>query len=256
MNPLKSNNPEELGFDPGVPGHRLMTPEPWHSNPAYGIDDYKFRCSCGELDIFARRTANGGVGRAPLRTFKEHIEAVSADPDEVVVVGRVKKPRVTWEVKIISRNYQYAQQYVDASPRWSGWTSGVGWTGRYPWAIVIDKTSKRGKTSKAFHTVAQSRGSAYRKATEMIAKHEHEFEIEYEGGGDLPSPPVPVVVPTFRNTFSDLLARTDVSLTGDISEVQQTMQEIDEVLSLVPVLQARRDELAEIWDQRTTGLLK
>lgn len=257
MSQLSSMDPEQVGFMPGIPGHRLSTADPLYTNPApYQMGDYKFTCSCG-LEIHCRATKAGRASGHSTRRWRNHIESHSADPDEVTCVGVVSKQRVSWDVKVINRWHQYADEYARTTRYYKDWTNShsPGWWGDYSWAVVIDRTSKHGKKSKAMHTIATSRSDAVSKAIKLMERQEAQgFSATYtdsptSGAGQ-------VVVPTFRNTFGELLTRTDVALAGDLTDIRTTMEEIDEVLGLIPVLQARRTELQSVWDRRTVGLLR
>lgn len=250
---MNGKTPEELGFAPGVPGHRISYVGPW--NPQYASRDHKFACSCG-MEIHARETVKG-VGLRSVRTWKDHIDAVSVDPDMVFEVGTVVKPRVTWVVKVIHRENQYAQSYASGTYWYKNWADKndpqyAVYAG-LPWAVVIDKSTKT-TNNKVLATICASQRDAVKSAMNILVREEErDFAVTYAAGPV--APPVATIVPTFRNTFSELLERTDAAVTGDLNDVEETMKELDEVLGLIPVLQARREELASIWESRTVGLL-
>lgn len=169
----------------------------------------------------------------------------------------MKKPRTTWTVKVINVNHQSAKEYAASSSRWAnGWGGGNhGWEQHYPFAVVVDRTSPKGKKSKALKTICRNQTDALRGAQQMIDKESERFEVEFEDG-KAPAQGVALIHPTFRNTFGELLTRTEEATQGTIQDVEDMLLEIDEVLGLVPVLQARRDEIAAVYDKRTVGLIE
>lgn len=260
QDPMINKTPEELGFVPGVPGHRLAYVNLWNPNnqSAWSLKEHRFACSCG-VEVYVKETQKG-VGTRALRTWRDHITAVSANPDEIFEVGTIEKMRVTWDVKVMHRDNQHAAAYGSNSRYYQGWTDvhhqHYPYYAKNPWGLVVDRTStKSNKVTRVLERVYESQPLAVRYGLEMLRKAEESgHAITYSEG----TPAVTgtgIVVPTFRNTFSELLERTDTALSGDLQDVEETMQELDEVLGLIPVLQARREELASIWESRTVGLL-
>lgn len=243
---LRSLKVEDNNFAEGTAGHRLTDAV---KNPTAYWESYSFTCTCGAV-FEGKPRADGTLSKGTRELWRRHVEAESADPNEAYEVGQIKKPRITWDVKVINASHPQADSY-SANNRWmKDWPSDTGWHMHYRWGVVADKTTKGGKTSRTLITICRSKQEAVRNAIRFIEKHD-EFETSLAE-----SLPQGVPVASFRTTMMELLDRTDTAADGDILELDLTVKELDEVLSLVPVITARRDELARKYEDRTVGLLK
>lgn len=242
-------DPVKAGFHPGQPGHKLQAAKPYPNG--YHASTYQvFDCSCGGLSLSTRMVADGTAADSrSTRKFREHLDVINTPDDAVTEIGVVKKKRVTWRVVVFPRTYRDVVLYE--SGRYKDWSTNLkGWYTHYPWAIGLDK----GKSGKVIAGTFQSRNQAIAKAMEILDKNiDAGFEVTYEF--DRQTPAAAVLTTSPRDTITKLLDNADVALGGTIGDLESVLEQFSELLSLVPLMQIKHDELLAAKEERTLGLL-
>jgi hypothetical protein len=232
-------DPHAIGCDTS-PGHTLTCT----SQHSYAKYYYTFVCSCG-MQFSGRMTQQGRMGTSFVRSWKQHIEADN-DGTELTHIGTIKKKRVTWKVVIFNRNYPSAGLYDNG--RYVDWVTGGRWYAAYPWAVAVDKMGK----GRRILAITKTKKDAIEKALQEIENGEAQgFEVEVV----IETNHLTTATPTITAQLASLLDEANDSLTGDIASLSESIQRIDEVTSLLFILDHKKSELKEAYEKRTTGLI-
>lgn len=246
---LFSRDPAYFGITSDDPAHvpGQVEDHPNHASGYWYVRYKRITCSCGLTFEGAALSGGKKLNGQLLRGWRNHLESMKPLSDEVTHVGTISKPRVKWKVVVFSRAYEHADLY--ANGRFAPWLKGESYWAHYGWAVAVDK-GKRGKTTL---NVCRSKQDALNSAHGTLEKGADEgFSVEFA----IDKRPQPGAMPTLRGTVLELLDSAEEALQGTIVDVQVAKEQLDEMLSLIPIIQARRDEIAAAWQDRTTGLMQ
>jgi hypothetical protein len=257
----KQRDPEDIGFQEGIPGHTLISCEVT-TTIQYGRTNEVAHATCGCGAKFTGfMTKAGKVSAYTIGSYRNHLHEAAANPEDEYYIGKVDKNKLTWMVKVIHRAHPIAAVAAETSRHngyYKNWVSPPGtdsYMQHYGWGILVERYSKKGTKLKAPYKIEgiyRTREEAIVKANHFLTKQaEHGFTVEYA------TPQTgPVTLPTFGNTLSNMLSLAEEAAAGgDLGDVVTAMEELDRVIGLFDVIKARREELAAIKEQRTIGLL-
>lgn len=251
-------DPDKVGFPEGIPGHKLGPSGVVKQQ--YGQDIHKFACACG-WEVSGYLTQSGKISQFCITSYRNHLEASVADPTEEHYIGKVTKQRIEWVVKVIHADHPVASEAADHSTSRNYYKSWVNppkgsWMAQYRWGLLVERFSRKGTKLK----VPMKLEGLYRTREQAILQARHFISKEEERGATVEYSNLvgaPQAMPTFGGTLSTMLEMAEeAAASRDLGEVTTALDELDRVMSLVHVIEARRDELAAIKEERTTALLK
>lgn len=245
-------DPEKIGFPPGPPGHKLR-----YRNADYG-DYHSFECECGHVIPTTRIKADGKIGAHGLRQWRWHMDQVDTPhPDEYIPMGVIEQARTLIEVFVIGREHPDLWSWQD-NPAYNGFVHRtVQWHDQYGYAIAIKKapTSKRSRRPerKEIVGIARTKVDAVAQADNYLTRHQDRGYLVKRGDDvDLTPPPMHP-----ESSFVDLLNRVDkIIAEGNLLEIQQITEEVNQVLGMVPVLRDKKQKLEEARSAEVQRMLR
>lgn len=251
-----SHDPASMGFSEGIPSHSIVLCESYeHFGSAY----LETACKCG-FTFRGRLTKSGKGSTYSISAFRNHLQEMTADPDEENLIGKFEKTHLTFMLKVIHRNHPIVAEAAEYSKpffkkNWLAADASSYWQ-QHGWTILIERFSKKGTKLKVPFKLAgvyRSREYAISKAIDYLNKQaEKGFTVDHS----LSSIPTQVL-PSFGNTLSNMLTLADDAMAGgELADVVAAIEDLDSAISFFDVIKSRREELARIKQQRTVGLLK
>lgn len=247
MATLTGKTAAEVGFAPGRPGHNLTETQVNQWN-VYWI------CDCG-AQFHVRYKNDGQIGKSASRYWRQHLESLDLPDDEILPVGTIRKPRVQWQVYVFSRSYAGADDFVKGT-RYTAWLSGVGthrqWYDMMHYAVGIRRVSSKGAhLGYSLHALSRTKQEAITKARQLMQREADDGRAV----DDKLDEAIPVALNP-ESSFASLLSRVDETLaSGNLPEIEATLAEVTQVLSLTPVLEQRVTELEARKTEVVKGML-
>jgi len=170
-----------------------------------------------------------------IRYWNEHVEGMSS-PDAIFSMGTIHKTRVSWNVYVISRNYSGADDY-ELRRRYGAHGEDKWYTYSH-WACVVHKSTGERVVDQTAHTKEQ----AFGQARNLLGTAERRGST-VEWGEDA-ALEAPELAP--KSSLTAFVQQVDDAIAGNkLADVLITLETLDEFLSLVPILQAKRAALQE-----------
>lgn len=214
-------------------GHRLIWDD---KNSSY----YQYlACECKELRFWVRRLDDGTYFGRHRTEYSTHIRNLSIPEDTMTTVGTVTKPRVIWKLNVFTIRHPDALLYAQ-SERWKRWIGNTNEYGsNYIWVLGAEKNRQNSTLG-----IYKSRHDAVVKALGVLDKQEQlgfivERLIELE-------PQIEANSFSITDMLSDFLTKVDTSLNSGAEF--RLLQQMDEMLAMVPVIQSKAEQLRKKLD--------
>ena len=219
-----------------IPGHSMTTNKP------KGGSTYQYLCSCGE-ELWIRQKQDGNANSWGKRDWKDHCDRVTTSHDFYVDVGTIQKTRVKWSIKVMSTEHPEFVKYQVPSTYWATWwkEKKQKHPGYQAFAVCIQKS---GRSKWVVSRVMDSRDGALKSAADIVRKGgnnlEHVAELIHGDG----TPVVEVVSVDICKATSQILNEADEAMrNGDLLLIMAKRRELQDVLNMGPLLQAKINEL-------------
>lgn len=247
-------DPIKIGFDPGPAGHVLKDT----GSSSHWANYHSFECSCGYQIGQTLIKADGKISAAGRRQWRWHIDQVMSPPaDEYIPIGVIEQARTRIEVYVVGREHPDAQSWDGNRQYVQYLRTPTGWQLQFPWMVCAKRTptakkSKR-KPTLRIEGVARTKMDAAAQADTFLQRHnDRGYSIQRHDGADFTPPPMHP-----ESSFVDMLNRVDKTIAdGNLLEIQEILKEVNLVLGMVPVLNAKRDELQAAQAAEVERMLK
>lgn len=234
----------KLGFTRTTPGHKIVKIEGDASRNYGGRQYFEAFCKCGFTST-GYVTKAGRASGWSTRYWNEHVDGM-ASPDEIYSVGVITKQRVRWDVFVISRNYSGRDDY--SAGGWYGAHSEHDWYKFSHWACVIHKSPSG---ERVISRVARTKDQAVDQGRKLLQQAEREGHT-VEWGSDA-EPDAPAISP--KASLVAFVERVDDAMTAKLGEAKETLDLLDEFMVSVPILQSKREALADhVLDLMSLGM--
>lgn len=243
----------EMGLAPGITGHTLT--HQGQGGSSYYLYE-QLECSCG-FKFNGKLTQKNKMDANGQRVWRQHLAAMNI-PEEIAGMGSIQKARVRWDVYIFPRSYTGAADFAEKGGR-SEWyrnywinAQKADYNYNYAWAVGISKFSGAKQGAKLIHGIYTSRSAAVDAANKMLRMAEERGdEVTWGKDAKLEAPSI-----TPRLSLVEFVILVDEALESKkLGDVQDTLVKLEEFLNAVPVLQAKRQQLADHHnDLLTMGL--
>jgi hypothetical protein len=221
-----------LGYDSPIPGHHLVV----YSQSLWSTT---FRCECGKMQLYARQTDSGKVSRAYSKDYRTHLLNLSIPYDSMTRVGSIVKTRITWDLNVFTVNHPEALMYA-SNQRWRNWIV-EGPMNIYIWILGVEKRNNNPKGKAPTNSILglyRSRDDAVVQALKQLDKSEQQG-LKVERFIDLQAG-IEAKTISVTDMLTDLVVRAD---TASTSTQIGMLRQMDELLSLVPIIQTKADNL-------------
>lgn len=190
-----------------------------------------FMCSCGRFEMRVRVNIGGHAGSTAKRSWAEHLEAESADVDEIIEIGVISRERDDQRITVMPVNGRTAADYIVNSRAITQRLTRIR-TG-YCW-LVCGETPRR----RVALDLCSSKQDAMFKALRTLEKAELQGCSVRRDSGLM----APQVVMTAGHAVAGLI--TEAQEARSVSEMDAAIARINEVLAVMPGLTHMRDQLA------------